>query len=138
MPRKDATHRVLGRREHAARIALRDHAPIEHDADLVGHHHGLVLVVRHVQRGEVLGGEDLSELARQVALEQRVHVGQRLIEEEQPGAQDEGPGERDALRLTTGEQAGGAVLPAREPDAGQRLGHAVRPLFLRMPRTRRP
>ncbi len=69
-----------------------------------------------------------SELEAELPLEQRVHVRERLVEQQQPRLEDERAGERDALRLAAGQGERGAVLPAAEPDALQRLGSPSHPL----------
>ena len=73
-------------------------AVAEH-GDAVGHRHGLLLVVRDDDEGEA----DLVLEPLQLELHARAHLPverrERLVEQQQPRALDDGAGERDALAL---------------------------------------
>ncbi|MPM58511.1 hypothetical protein SDC9_105342 [bioreactor metagenome] len=74
-----------------------------HDSNPVGHVEGLVLIVSDKQRGgpgPLLNGSDLG--AHRLA-QFGVQVGQRLVEQQQGRFDDQGPGQRDALLLPTGQ-----------------------------------
>ena len=95
------------------RAVLLDIAGIEHD-DLVGHGHGLDLVVGDVDRG---GAELLLQprhLQPHLHAERRVEVGQRLVEQKRLRLAHDGAADRDALALAAGEVARLAVQIGRE------------------------
>ena len=93
------------------RADLRDGAGIEHD-DLVGHGHGLDLVVGDVDHGRAEPLVQLHQLDAHLGAQRGVEVGQRLVEQENLGLAHDGAADGDALALAAGERAG-ALLQAR-------------------------
>ena len=61
---------------------------------------GLLAVVGDVECGEVAVLAESSDFESHVTAELGVEVGERLVEEEASGFDDEGSGERDALLLS--------------------------------------
>jgi len=90
------------------RADLLETAAVE-DGDAVGHRHRLRLVVRDVDGRRVQVLLELLELRAHLRAQLRVQVRQRLVEQEHLRVADDGPPERDALLLATGELAGLAV-----------------------------
>jgi hypothetical protein len=109
--RADEARHELGRRavvELHGRPHLLDAAPVQ-DHDLVGHGHGLDLVVGDVDhRGAQLAMERL-QLHAHLHAELGVEVRQRLVEQEHLGLLDDGPPDGDALALPARELRGLAV-----------------------------
>jgi hypothetical protein len=101
-----------------------------HDGDLVGHRHGLLLVVRDVHEREARPPLDALELELQLAAQAQVEGAERLVEQQGLGTVDQARGERDALLLAAGELGRLALLHAGElrelEDLGRR-GGAPRP-----------
>ena len=91
---------------------------MQHD-DLVGHRHGLDLVVRDVDRG---GAEPLVQrldLAAHLDAQLGIEIGQRLVEQEDLRVAHDGAAHGDALALAAGELARVAVKQlVQAKDAG--------------------
>src|SRR3954452_2942927 len=95
------------------RAVLLDLAAVEHD-DLVGHGHGLDLVVGDIDRR---GAELLLEpchLDAHLHTQRRVEIGEWLVEQKRLGLADDGAPDRDALALAAGELARLAIEIGRE------------------------
>ena len=104
------------------------------DAPEVHHRHpvGDVADDREVVGDEEVGDPQLVlEVLEEVhhpGLDRHVERGDRLVEHEQLGLEDEGPGDPDALTLTAGELVGEAVGVVRlQPHELERVGHALPP-----------
>ncbi len=110
--------------EVVGRVPLLD-PPLAHDAHGVGHGEGLVLVVGHEERGRALGLEDPAHLEREALAQVAVQVGERLVEQQHPGARGDGAGEGHALLLAAGKLVRVLGPGAGQPDRGQQLGRAL-------------
>ena len=84
-----------------------------HDRDRVGHRHGLLLVVRHVDERDAEVVLKRLELELHLLAELQVERSERLVEEQDARAVDERAGERDALLLAARELPRLAPLEAR-------------------------
>jgi hypothetical protein len=104
-----------------------------HDDDDVGEAHGLFLVVRDEHEGAAERAMQPAKLLLHGAAELQVESGERLIEEEHLRPHHEGPGERDALRLSAGKLGRRPVGKVLKVDEGQHLGDADGNLGLRYP-----
>ena len=101
-----------------------------HDGDGVGHRHGLLLVVRHVDEGD-------SELVLD-ALQEELHLlaqleverPERLVEQQHPRPADERAGQGHALLLPSGELLRLAVSEPRQLDQPQDVVDPLPDLFL--------
>ena len=71
--------------------------------DLVGHAHGLGLVVRDVQHGDAQPALQRQDLAPHVGTKLRVQVRQRFVHQADRRLGDDRAAERDALLLSAGE-----------------------------------
>jgi hypothetical protein len=76
-------------------------ASLVHDADLVGHGEGLVLVVRYEDRGGAAGADDVAHLVRQALAQVDIEVRKRLVEQQELGPRGERARQRNALLLAT-------------------------------------
>ena len=97
--------------------ALLDDAAVLDDHQPVGEHHGVQRVVRDQDRHGLELGQVAPELGADVEAGTGVQRGQRLVEEQQPGAGGQGAGEGDPLGLAAGEPArlGAGVLGEAHP-----------------------
>jgi hypothetical protein len=102
-----------------------------HDADPVGHRHGLVLVVGHVDERDPDLGLDPLELELHLLAQLEIERAERLIEEEDPWPIDQRPGQRHALLLPARHLRRLPALVPRElhelehlPDARSHVGIA--------------
>src|SRR5262249_58793132 len=123
--------------EAVVRMAIDLVWPVELADAAVGDHRD---AVREAERlALVMGDEDggYAELAlnllefdlhrgAQIAVER----GERLVQQQHLGTNDEGAGERDALLLAAGELARLAILQARKLDQRKRVAHPPRDLWL--------
>ena len=82
-----------------------------HHRDGVGHGHGLLLVVGDVDEGQADVVLDPLELDLHLPAQLEVEGAERLVEQQDVGPVDEGPGQGDALLHATGELVG--LLAAR-------------------------
>ena len=87
----------LARRAELLQFALM------HDGDLVGHRHGLELVVRDIDHGRAEGALQMLDLAAHVGPQLGVEMGDRLVEQEELGLAHDGAADGDALLLAAGE-----------------------------------
>ena len=108
--------------EPARRGHLLD-APAVHHRDAVGHRERLLLVVGHVDRGDPDLALQALELDLHVVAQLLVERAERLVEQQDGGAGDEGSRQRHALLLAARELAGIARAVARKLDEGEGLGH---------------
>src|SRR5918994_27697 len=92
----------------AGRSFLDDRAVLEHD-DPVAQHQCLQRVMRDDDRAAVESLEVPAQVGANNGPRAGVEGGQRLIEEKQPRPDDQRPGQRDPLCLTTGEFTGPAA-----------------------------
>ena len=67
------------------------------------------------------------QVRRQPLAQVAVERGQRLVEQQQPRAYGERPGQRHPLPLPAGEGVGGSLAVAGEPDELEQLRHPARP-----------
>ena len=74
-----------------------------HDHDLIGNGHGFFLVVGDENRGNTGRLLNPPNLFTGLQTEARVKVRKRLIKKQNARLFDQGPGDRNALLLTTGE-----------------------------------
>ena len=90
--------------QSARRAVLRDprHA---HHHDAVGDRQRLLLVVRHVHRGERQALLQLADLLAHMAAQLGIEIGQRLVEQQHLRLQHDRPRHRDALLLAAGQFA---------------------------------
>src|SRR4051812_12921343 len=111
------------------RSDLLDHAALKHD-DLVGHGHGLDLVVGHIDHGRGQLLMQLGKLDPHLNAERRIQVGQRFVEQEDLGLPDDGAADGDALALTARKILGPTFQQWPQVQDVRRLGHLAYPLFL--------
>src|SRR3954468_9809171 len=95
------------------RAVLLDLATVEHH-DLVGHGHGLNLVVGDIDRGSAELLLEPRHLDAHLDAQRRVEVGERLVEQKGLGLADDGTSDRDSLALAAGELARFTVEIGRE------------------------
>ena len=76
----------------------RNAARVEHQ-HTVGEQHGLVHVMRDDQHGGAVPAPKVEHQRVHAQPRQRVQRGKRLIEQQEPGRADQGPGQRGPLRL---------------------------------------
>ena len=88
--------------EHFRRIVLLD-VPGPHQHDLVRHGHGLHLIVRDVKHGNAEPLLQGADFAPHLLPELGVEIRQRLVHQADGRFGDDGPPQRDALLLATGE-----------------------------------
>ena len=74
-----------------------------HHADAVGDREGLLLVMRHEDRGRAAGLQDLPHLGAKTRAELDVEARERFVHQQEGGARREGARERDALLLAAGQ-----------------------------------
>ena len=96
---------------------------VEHHRDPVGDHHRLSLVVGDVDSGDSNLLLQRANIEAHFLSELGVEVGQRLVEQQDVGDDDERPRERSALLLATRKLARVASFEARELDFGERGRH---------------
>ena len=89
------------------------------ERDAVGDGEGVLLVVRDEERGDAEAVERGAQLIAHVAAQRGIEVGQRLVEQEDAGLDDERAGEGDALLLAAGEALHRAVRGVGESDGGE-------------------
>ena len=99
-------------------------APGLHDDDAVGHGHGLLAVMRHVDGREAEPVLQRLDLVAQLHAHLGVEVGQGLVEQEEQRIDGERPAEGDALALSAREIGDLAVFETGQPQELQHLGHA--------------
>ena len=105
----------LGRRAELAQFALDEHA------DGAGERGGVLVVVRHDQRRQVEGPQQLLQLEPHRVLRMGVERGERLVEQQHAGVACERPRQGDALPLPAGELARLCVREMRDAEALEQL-----------------
>src|SRR2546428_532514 len=85
-----------------------------HDGDPVGHRERFLLVVRHVDRRDLQLLLDPADLVAHPHAKLRVEIRERLVQQEDLRAEDEGSGQGDALLLAAGELRGITLHDTRE------------------------
>ena len=106
---KPATNWLAGSVVELERRAdLLDQAVV-HDDDLVGHGHGLDLIVRDIDRRRLEALMQFLDLGAHLHAQLGVEVGQRLVEQEHLRIAHDGAAHGDALALTAGKLARIAV-----------------------------
>ena len=116
---KRATARLRGRRRTSSGVARLEEPPAAEDGDPVGDRERLGLLVRHVDAGDPVRADGLPQLLEEVLADRRVERGERLVEEQELGREDEGAREGRPLRLAAGERRGalgGEVLDVEEAE----------------------
>src|SRR5262245_55642731 len=115
----EGAERFLG--EHVGRTAARQEAAVEagHPAHLLGHHTD---VVADDDQGDSSLAVEGPEQGVEAALGLDVDAGRGLIEEQQLGVGDEGPGDEDALLLTRGQGAHAGPRVLFHSHQGETLG----------------
>ena len=93
-------------------------------ADLVGERERLGLIVGDVDGRRARLPDQRGDLHPHPLAQVGVEVGQRLVAQDEAGAADEGPGQRDALLLAAGQLVRVAIGERTEADA---LEHGQRP-----------
>jgi hypothetical protein len=110
------------------------HPAVLHDDHPVGQHHRVQRVVRHQHGRARVVAEVAAQVGTGVQAGTRVQRGQRLVEQQQPRADGQRPGERHPLGLAAGEPARLVAGVRGQPHpvqpragllAGPRLGHAA-------------
>jgi hypothetical protein len=106
------------------------HPALVHDGDLVGEHHRLFLVVRHVDRRDPEALLERAQIDAHLLAQLGVQVGQRLVHQEHARLEDERAGDGDPLLLAARERGGrpfGEVRHLHHPQrAGDPLAHLRR------------
>ena len=116
---KSATNGVAGPAVELLRRADLLEAPAAHHRDAVGDRQRLLLVVRHVDRGDAERLLQLADLAAHLDPQLRVEVRERFVEQQHLGLDHQGAGDRDALQLAAGELVRPARVVAFELDEAQ-------------------
>lgn len=80
------------------------------------------LIVRHVEKRHAEPALKILELDQHVTAHLQVERAQRLVEEQEPGFVDEGPGQRHALLLSAWKLIGKPLDQRAHVDLGQRIG----------------
>ena len=110
--------------EFERRADLLDDAVMHHD-DLVGHGHGLDLVVRDVDGGGLEPLVQLLDLGAHRDAQLGVEVRERLVEQEHLRIAHDGAAHRDALALAAGELAREALEQRLQAENVGRAVHAA-------------
>jgi hypothetical protein len=84
--------------------------PLVHDHDAVRRHHGLRLVVRHVDRGDLEGVVQAADLEAHLLAQIGVEVAERLIEQQHLGLDHDGARQGHTLLLAARQLGGIASL----------------------------
>jgi len=96
-----------------------------HHRDAVGDGERLLLIVRYVERRDAELFLQLADLAAHLDAELGVEIGERLVEQQHLGLDDEAAGDRDALELAARELMRPALLVALEMDEGESARHPL-------------
>ncbi len=132
-PMKPATKRLL---RPVIKIERRAHlldVTVMHDHDLVGHGHGLDLVMGHIDRRGLEALVQFLHLGAHRDAQFGIEVGERLVEQEHLRIAHDGAAHGDALPLAAGKLARIAVEIGRKAENLRRLADALarsRPLAL--------
>jgi hypothetical protein len=90
-----------------------------HDADLVGHGKGFVLIVGDQHRGNVLALENVTHFERQALAQTDIEIGERFVEEQQLRLWRQRSGQRHPLLLPSREFMRVFAALASEANRGQ-------------------
>ena len=107
------------------RAALLNDAVV-HDHDAVGHHHGLALVMGDIDGGDADALLQIADEEAHVVAQAGVEIGERFVEQQHRGFDDQRAGERYALLLAAGQFPRIALFIAGELDHLQHGGDAPR------------
>ena len=113
-------------------IALHE-APVVDDRDAVRHGQRLALVVGDVDGGHAELLVQVPELDLHVVTELLVERRQRLVHEQDPGLEDDGPSQRHPLLLTAGELVDAPLGEPVELHGRERTLHPLAHVALRHP-----
>ena len=91
------------------------------DGDAVGNGERLLLIMRHIDRGQAERLLQLTDLDAHLGPQLRVEIGQRLVEQENRGLDDERAGDGHALQLAARELMRRARTIAGEAHPLERL-----------------
>jgi hypothetical protein len=111
--------------EGARRRRLFDPALVQ-EHHLVGHAHGLGLVVRHVDDGEAQALLQLAQLGAHLLAQLRVQVGQRLVHQADLGLRHQRAAQRHPLLLAARELRRLAIEQGGQAEQFGRLGQPLR------------
>ena len=111
---------VLRRRVEFGSGANLHHPRPAHDGNAVGEDERLLLIVRHVNRGPAMRLVQAAQFELHRLAQLAVERPQRLVHQQHVGLDDEGPGERHALLLSTGKLLHRATGIAVELDERKR------------------
>ena len=78
------------------------HAAVAHHDQAISHRHRLALVMGHHDRGDAAVALQDADLARHFLAQRGVQVGQRFVQQQQPGMDRQRPRQRHALLLAAG------------------------------------
>ncbi len=92
--------------------------------DAVGQDHGLFHVVRDEEHPGVVPAAQVGHEILHAQAGQRVEGGEGLVEEQELGFANEGPGQGHALGLATRQRAGPGIGSPSRPTSRERLGRA--------------
>ena len=95
---------------------------VVHDDDLVGHGHGLDLVVRDVDRRRLQPLMQFLDLGAHLHAQLGVEIGQRLVEQKHLRVAHDGAAHGDALALAAGQLARIALEQLRQAEDRRRRG----------------
>ena len=95
-----------------------------HDGDPRAERHRLLLIVRHVDHRRAQPAVQQRELRAGARAQQRIEIGQRLVEQEPFRLADDRPAKRHPLPLAAGQLRRLAIEQRREPQGGSRLSDA--------------
>ena len=109
----------LLRRAHLLDAALGQHG------DLVAHGERFFLVMSHVDERDADLALHRAQFQLQLLAQLGVQGAERLVEQQHPRAQYQGPGQRDALLLAAGQLCRAPLREVAHPDQLQRLADAA-------------
>ena len=99
------------------------HPPGLHHHQPIGHRHGLLLVMGDHDGGEVAVALQQPDFAPDLLTQLGIQIGQRLIEQQQPRMDGQGPGDGHTLLLPAGELARQAPSQRLQLHQPQHLRH---------------
>ena len=116
---------VAGVGERDGEVGLDAGGAVADDEDAVGHQQGFFHVVGHEQGGEAAVLPDADQFALHLQPGQAVELAEWLVQDEQAGVVDQGPGQGGPLRHAAGDLVRVGGVEAFESHQVQRLVHAV-------------
>jgi hypothetical protein len=99
--------------------------PRGHDADLVGHGKGFVLIVGDEHGSDALALENIAHFQRKALAQINIQIGEGFVEQDQLRAWRQRSCQRDPLLLTAREFMRIPVALTTEADRGQQFTHAA-------------